>query len=188
VHFCSYNAPMRWTDFFSHLEYDFALEAEPSQQSSDSPHNTETQCLDVCARAKAQGRHVTVALVTGDVFHVSPRAVGTDWVSGVVGGEQGAGVVIPLGAVVWIECDGVSSHGQKTSLVAATLSDVITDIARREARITLRTVQSDTAGVIVGVGKDFLDVASQPAGRSSVARRFPLHAVVAIFQGSVAWG
>jgi hypothetical protein len=87
-----------------------------------------------------------------------------------------------------MECDGVSSDGQKTSLVAATLSDVMTDIARREARITLRTVQSDIVGVIVGVGKDFLDVGSQPTGRASVARRFPLQAVAAIFQGSVTWG
>ena len=179
---------MRWTDFFSHLEHDFALDADASDQSSHRTVQVDTDFLELCAQAKVSGRQVTVGMVTGDVFHVSPRAVATDWLSGVVGGEHGAGVVIPVGAVLWLESEGAPRDGQKTSVVAATLSDVLTDMARRRARVTLRTRHSDVVGVIVGVGKDFLEVAGEPATHAATTRRFPFHAVVAIFQGAIAWG
>ncbi len=179
---------MRWTDFFSHLEYDFALDSESSNQQSHHRVDVETDFLELCARAKAAGRQVTVGMVAGDVFHVLPRAVATDWLSGLVGDERGAGIVIPVGAVLWLECEGAPLDDQKTSPVVATLSDVLIDMARRRARVTLRTRHSDVVGVIVGVGKDFLDIAREPTTYPATTRRFPFHAVVAIFQGSIAWG
>jgi hypothetical protein len=179
---------MRWTDFFSHLEYDFALDADSSNQSSHRTVHVDTDFLDLCARAKLSGCQVTVGMVTGEVLHVSPRAVATDWLSGLVGGEHGAGIVIPVWAVLWLESEGARRDGQKTSVVAATLSDVLIDMARRRARVTLRTMHSDVVGVIVGVGRDFLEVAGEPATHATTTRRFPLRAVVAIFQGSLAWG
>ena len=129
-----------------------------------------------------------MGLVTGDVFHVSPRAISMEWFSGLVGGEKGSGVVIPLGQVLWLEGDTVASRGEKATLVGATLSDVLTDMARRQAHVTLRTRHVDVQGVIVGVGPDFCDLLRHPATHSGTTRRFPLHAVVAIFQGTATWG
>lgn len=178
---------MRWTDFFSHLEHDFALDAE--QPPEQAPHHAtvDTHVVDVCARAKASSQEVTVGLVTGDVFHLSPRAISPDWFSGLLGGDKGSGVVIPLSAVLWVEGDSVASRGAKAPLVPATLSDVLTDMARRHAHVTLRTPHSDVAGVMVSVGPGFCDLLTHP-GPSPTTRRFPFHAIVAIFQGSATWG
>ena len=175
---------MRWIDFFSHLEHDFALDAQPPRESSQRTSTVDKDLLDVCARAKASGRHVAVGVVTGEVFHVSPRAVSREWFSGLVGGEHGSGVVIPAGAVVWVESDSITFPDKPAGLVSATLADVLTDIARRRALVTIRTAHGDAVGTIEGVGKGFCDLVA-PAG---MTRRFPVSAIVAIFQGTVTWG
>lgn len=179
---------MRWTDFFSHLEHDFAQDADPPSGSARQGCRIDSNFVDVCARTKASGQAVTVGLVTGDVFHVSPRAVALDWFSGLVGGEKGAGVVIPVASVLWVESDTVGSRDEKLSLVAATLSEVLADMASRHAHITLRTPHSDVAGVIASVGPGFCDLLVNPAPHSGTTRRFPFHGIVAIFQGAATWG
>ena len=179
---------MRWTDFFSHLEYDFALDAHPPRESALYRDKADTHVVDACARAKALGEEVAVEVVTGDVFHVAPRAVSTDWFSGLLGGERGSGVVIPLSAVLWVEGDSVASPGEKAPLVQAKLADVFTDMARRHSPVTLRTPHSDAVGVITSVGPDFCDLRLNPSPHSGTTRRFPFHAIVAIFQGAATWG
>ena len=179
---------MRWTDFFSHLEYDFALDAHSPGESARQRENADSHVLDICARAKASGQEVTVGVVTGDVFHMSPRAVSTDWLSGLVGGAKGAGVVIPLGAVLWVEGDTEPGRREKAPLVQATLSDVLTDMARRRTPVTLRTPHSDVVGVITSVGPSFCDLLVHPERHSGASRRFPFPAIVAIFQGTITWG
>jgi hypothetical protein len=179
---------MRWTDFFSHLEHDFALDAHPPRESATGHDSVDTHFLDVCARAKVAGQEVTVGMVTGEVFHVSPRAISTDWFSGLVGGDRGSGVVIPLSAVLWVEGDAMAYRGERSPVVTATLSDVLTDMARRNAHVTVRTPHSDAVGVITGVGNGFCDLVSRPTTHLGATRRFPFHAIVAIFQGTVTWG
>ena len=179
---------MRWTDFFSHLEYDFALDAHPPGESLRHRENADSHLVDMCARAKAAGQEVAVGMVTGDVFHVSPRAVAVDWFSGLVGGEKGAGVVIPVASVLWVEGDTVAVRDETGSLVTATLSDVLVDMARRHTHVTLRTPHSDLVGVITSVGPGFCDLRLNPAPHSGTTRRFPFHAIVAIFQGAATWG
>ena len=179
---------MRWTDFFSHLEYDLALDVHPSRESAFHRDNADAHLVDACARAKAAGKQVAVGVVTGDVFHVSPRAISADWFSGLVGGERGSGVVIPMSAVLWVEGDSVASRSEKAPLVQATLSDVLTDMARRRTPVTLRTPHSDVVGVITSVGQGFCDLVVQPERHSGASRRFPFHAIVALFQGAATWG
>ena len=129
-----------------------------------------------------------MGVVTGDVFHLWPRAISTEWFSGLAGGEKGSGIVIPVSAVSWVEGGPVSSRDETPSLVAATLRDVLTDMARRRAHVTVRTHHLDATGVMVSVGSDFCDLALHPAPHPSATRRFPFHAIVAIFQGAFAWG
>jgi hypothetical protein len=179
---------MRWTDFFSHLEHDFALDAHTPRESTHHLDNVDTHVLDVCARAKACGQGVTVGMVTGEVLHVAPRAVATEWFSGLLGGDKGSGVVIPVTAVLWVEGDTVATQGDKATLVRATLLDVLADMARRHAHVTLRTQHSDYPGVIMSVGPGFCDLLLHPTPHSGITRRFPFPAVVAIFQGATAWG
>jgi hypothetical protein len=179
---------MRWTDFFSHLEHDFAIDAHPPRESASQHDSVDTHVLDVCARAKAAGQEVAVGMATGDVFHVAPRAIATGWFSGLVGGDRGSGVVIPLSAVLWVECDATTSGAERTAVVGATLSDVLTDMARRHAHVTVRTQHSDAAGVIGSVGDGFCDLVAHPTSHQGTARRFPFHAIVAIFQGATTWG
>jgi len=179
---------MRWTDFFTHLEHDFALDAHSPRESGGDHDGVDADFLDICARAKVARRPVTVGLVTGEVFHVSPRAVSAEWFSGLVGGDRGAGVVIPVSAITWLESDAVSGGSQKTALVSATLREVLTDIARRQSSVTIRTLRCDYAGVIVRVGDGFCDVAGQPDSASGSSRRFPFKAIISVCQGSAVWG
>ena len=179
---------MRWTDFFSHLEYDLSLDAHPPRESLRHRENADSHLVDVCARAKAAGQEVAVGVVTGDVFHVSPRAVSREWFSGLVGGVRGSGVVIPMSAVLWVEGESVASRGEKAPLVQATLSDVLADMARRQSRATIRTPHSDVVGVITSVGPGFCDLLIRPASHSGTTRRVPFHAIVAVLQGAVTWG
>ena len=179
---------MRWTDFFNHLEHDFALDAQPAGEASLRRDNVDAHLVDVCARAKISGQKVTVGMVTGDVFHVSPRAVSIDWFSGLLGGEKGLGVVIPVSAVLWVEGSSLASRGEEPALVQATLADVLTDMARRRARVTLRTPRSDVAGMLASVGPGFCDLILHPTPHTSATRRFPFHSIVAIFQGAATWG
>jgi hypothetical protein len=179
---------MRWIDFFSHLEHNFALDAHQPRESSPHGDRDDAHVLEMCLWAKAAKRQITVGVKSGDVFHVSPRAVGREWFSGLVGGEKGSGLVIPVTAVSWLEGDGVSPGDEIANPVTATLADVLTDMARRRATITIRTLQSDYVGVIANVGRDFCDVAGGPPSSSRAVRRFPVAAIVAVFQGSIAWG
>ena len=179
---------MRWTDFFSHLEHNFSLDAYPPHESVLDQPNPEAHLLDWCLAAKAERRPITVAVMTGDVFHVSPRAVGVDWFSGLVGGEHGSGMVIPLTAIVWIEGGDGSAPRHTGAPVAAPFRVVVADMARRRAVVMIRTATSDVAGVIVGVGEGFCDVAAGPTGPAGSIRRFPFRSIVAIFQGTGGWG
>ena len=179
---------MRWTDFFSHLEHELALDAHPPRESALHRDNADAHVVDACARAKAAGKQVAVGVVTGDVFHVSPRAISADWFSGLVGGERGSGVVIPMSAVLWVEGDSVASRGEKAPLLQATLADVLTDMARRRTPVTLRTPHADVVGVITSVGPGFCDLLVHPERHSGTSRRFPFHAIVALFQGASTWG
>ena len=179
---------MRWTDFFSHLEYDFSLDAHSSPESVRHRENADSHLVDVCARAKVAGQEVAVGVVTGDVFLVSPRAVSREWFSGLVGGEKGSGVVIPVASVLWVEADTLAARDETVSLVTATLSDVLADMARRHTRATVRTLHTDVMGVITSVGPGFCDLLIHPTSPSGTTRRVPFHAIVAIFQGAVTWG
>jgi hypothetical protein len=176
---------MRWNDFFHHLEYDLALEVRPQPDGPLTRHHVDSHILDVCARAKASGHQVTVGVVTGEVFHVAPRAISTEWFSGLVGGDQGSGVVIPLLSVGWLESDSMTPDGEKSAVVGATLSDVLNDMVSRHAQVTIHTQHGDIAGVITSVGHEFCDVAGTSA---TTARRVPFSSIVAVFQGSGTWG
>jgi hypothetical protein len=179
---------MRWTNLFSHLEDDFALDAHRPRDSSHRDSESDSHLLEACVRAKAAGERVTVGVATGDVFHVVPRAVSTGWFSGLVGGESGLGVVIPLGAIAWVEFPTGRASSGNTATVSATLSDVLRDIARRRAVVTVRTMHSDVVGVIASVGNGFFDVAGHNTTPLATTRRFPLTSIVAVLQGSATWG
>jgi hypothetical protein len=179
---------MRWTDFFSHLEHDFALDAQPTGPELVGVDDADSYVLEVCWRAKAAGGQVTVGAVTGDVLHVTPRAVSTEWFSGLLGGERGSGVVIPLASVEWLESSGAASRRAQTTVVQATLVDVLADIRRRSAPVTIRTRHSDFAGNIVGVGKDYVDAVGHHTIHPTLIRRFPFPSIVAVFQGFASWG
>jgi hypothetical protein len=179
---------MRWTDLFSHLEHNFALDAHMPRESSFLDDANDVHFMEVCLRAKAAGGQITVGVTSGDVFHVWPRAVSSEWFSGLIGGNRGSGVVIPLTAVGWVE-GSISPPGpKKPGFVQATVQDVLTDMARRRATVTIRTLHSDYVGVIVRVGNDFCDVAGQSTSSPGGVRRFSFAAIVAVFQGSTAWG
>lgn len=179
---------MRWTDFFNHLEHDFALDCH-ADRGMVAPHTSDdSHLLDVCARAKASGGEVTVGVVTGDVLHVFPRAVATQWFSGLVGGERGSGVVIPLAAVEWVEGRPTGSHQTPKPVLSATLADVLADIAKRSAPVTIQSRQSDFVGRVVSVGDDYVDVAGAHSTPPRPTRRFLMASIVAIFQGGAHWG
>ena len=184
----SYNRRMRWTDFFSHLEYEFAVDADPARESPSATADADQDFLGMCARAKAAGHPVAAGLATGEVLHVSPRAVSAQWFSGLVGGERGAGVVIPLAALEWIDAGVLPVQRERPALLPTGFSEVLTDMASREALVTIRTRHGDVAGVIVGVGSNFCDVTGISGARPGGVRRLRLSAIVAIFQGSGAWG
>ena len=179
---------MRWTDFFSHLEYEFSVDADPARESTSATADADKDFLGMCARAKSAGHPVAAGLATGEVLHVAPRAVSTQWFSGLVGGERGAGVVIPLTALEWVDAGVLPTQRERPALLPTGFTEVLTDMETRNALVTVRTRHCDVAGVIVGVGKDFCDVAGTPGVRRGGVRRLRLAAIVAIFQGSGAWG
>ena len=179
---------MRWADFFSHLEYEFAVDADPTRTSLPAAPDTDQDVLTVCAQAKGAGQVVAVGLITGEVLHVSPRAVAGQWFSGLVGGERGAGVVIPLTGLEWIDAGGLPTQRERATVLPTRFVDVLSDMSARRALVTIRTRNSDVAGVIAGVGDGFCDVGAPGDARTQGLRRVSLPAIVAIFQGAGAWG
>ncbi len=131
---------------------------------------------------------MTVGVVTGEVLHVSPRAVATEWFSGLVGNERGSGVVIPVAAVEWIEGGLSSSPPSSAPALSATFADVLADIARRSASVTIRTRRSDFAGCVVRVGDGYVDAVGSHSTHSTPSRRFSTASIVAVFQGAATWG
>lgn len=179
---------MRWSEFFSNLEYDFTQDdvSHPTGTAEDGAESS--YLLDVCALAKATGGSLAVGLVTGDILHVSPRAVSTQWFSGLVGGEGGSGVVIPRWGLDWVDVAAGERHRKKDPPLTVTLRDVVTDMASRAVSVTVRTRHGDWRGVIAQVGFDYCDVAGRHHHLGVTTRRFPYRAIVAVFQGSDTWG
>lgn len=179
---------MRWSDLFAHLESDFAHVIGSEERGGQEVSRSESHLLDAARQAKASRETLGVRLGTGEVLHVAPRAVARDWFSGLVGGENGSGVIIPSGSVEWLDQRPSSHRGDLQPFLAASLTDVLSDLGRRRVLVTVRLDHGDCQGVVVEVGGDFVDVAPMTVSGPSSGRRIPFSRVVIVLVGQRSWG
>jgi len=179
---------MRWTELFRHLEEDFTSGAGEPLKTGDKGASEDSHLLLLCTRAKAIGAIVTVGITTGDVLHMSPRGCGSDWMSGLIGGDTGPGIVIPLASVVWLEGPAMLPGEIATPGTKARWRDVLADMVHRRAAVTVRTSHGDTHGVISSVGVDYIEMAGGATGLAGTVRRIRLAAISFVLSGHAGWG
>jgi len=177
---------MRWSELFRHLEEDFSQGS--SENTSSFFSATDSHLTHLCARAKECGEQVAVGVVTGEVVHLSPRGVGTDWVSGVVGGEGGTGVIIPAEAIDWVDASKAVWETAPGRMADASLVDVLQDLVHRSVAVTLRTPHLNSHGTIVWQGEDFVDCLTHAGEVSPTVRRIRRRSIVMVLVGVAAWG
>jgi len=179
---------MRWSELFHYLEDGFLWDRREPESAHLADSAGDSSLLAVCSRAKASGGLVTVGLWCGEVIHVAPRAVGRDWFSGLVGGENGSGIVIPLHGCEWLEGSPSPRTADTPRQVSAHLGDVFSDLKNRRVVVTVRTTHGDCRGVMSVVGGDFVDLAPSDGHRDRPIRRIPHHAIVAVLTTAGRWG
>jgi hypothetical protein len=178
---------MRWVELFRFLEESGVPELHSFSSGGNDPP-LDDALLGLFLRAKSHKKPVTTTLVTGRVFHIWPRAVGRDWLSGLIGQDQQAGVVIPVSAIEWAESEVTSPMPPAAQPTRASFRDALADMVQRSQRVTVDTPHRRHDGVLASVGIDYVDLCPTTRDDSLFSRRLPLSAVVMITVGGPGWG
>ena len=166
---------MRWVDLFEYLESDNPLVHPPDPiHGGDDPRRVD-QMMSVVSRARQEKTAVTVGLRNSTTLHLTPRAVGRGWFSGIALGERGSALVIPQHAIDWIRSGSGGDPREKPAGID--LCEVLVDFARRCVPLRCDLRGGPVSGVIEGVGADFFDLAPRPAAPSRGVTRIPIEAV-----------
>lgn len=176
---------MRWGDLFDQLEDDFLSARDQALVGRDGTHRRVDHLLSLVAGARAGRHRVTVGMRHAVVLSVLPKAVGRGWFSGITEGENGSGLIIPLGAVDWIRCptNPVSEEAKGAGVL---LDEVLLDLARRRVTLRCEARGGIVRGVVTGVGEGFIDV--DPGQTTDSVTRVALDALHCIVLESFPWG
>lgn len=157
---------MRWETLFTDLESQWASEVA-SELEKDIAEATrfEQAGVSLSDRLRAQiGEVVRLLLPAGQVVDLRLQAVGEGWLAG---SEGIHGVVVPQDAVCAVEGLGRGAQREHSTVRRRLgLSAVLRSLMRDRAVVEVRGADGDiiARGLLVGVGRDYLEVARTVAG------------------------
>lgn len=163
---------MRWESLFGDLEASFAAEEAAGLASEiDEAVRAERSSLRLADRFRAsRGEQVRLLLLGGLRLTLRLGVVGRDWISGTWGHHE---VLVPLAAVQ--SAGGLARLGEQErseSRIRLGLASPLRALARDRARVSLSGAGGVVAeGLLMGVGRDALDVLPLAAGEHPRARR-----------------
>lgn len=153
------------------------LEAQEIRASAEELSRAERAQLTLDARLRAAiGLPLRVHTVTGDVVEGPLAAVGADWL--VLGASEDSGprILVPLGALAMAE--GLPSRVRPAPggpLPERSLGSVLRMLARDRDLVRVVVRGGSVTGRIASVGRDAMDLVSQPTGeRGAVAPGAPV--------------
>jgi hypothetical protein len=178
---------MRWSDLFDHLETESAQGQAALQKTSIDRHRATTTFLSCLTSAKKNRISVSVGLVSGDILTVTPRSVGREWFTGIIGREDGSALLVPLHAIDWISNTAQASD-TGGSVTAVGITEVLVDLARRRVPVVCECRGGIVRGVITAVGGDWFDLAPGDGGAGDRCRRVAIPGLVCLRYGNRSWG
>lgn len=170
---------MRWEALFADLQAQSAAQQQDDFEAEVAHAvDLEWSRTPLCDRFRANiGRRISLRLTDGASLGFRVEAVGGDWASGSVGAQQW---LIPLQAVVSAvgllrRAQSEPSPSQRRLGISAPLRALA---AAQEHVVVYGRAGEATEGVLVGVGRDFIDL-RRPGGRA-VIRTVPVYALVGV--------
>ncbi len=170
---------MRWDALFADLETQAsARRQEDFETSMAEAIALEWSRVELVDRIRGHtGHRVSLRLRGGESVTVEVSAVGSDWLAGAGVGHQW---LIPVAAVDMLS--GLTRRAQtQTSQTQRRLriTSPLRALADARQHVVVRCATGVLAeGVLLGVGRDFLDV--RPQGSPQVIRTVPLAAITAV--------